>query len=156
MLALFDLVVILNVQLNSFWVCEKSDGVRVLVLILATTEAQEVYLVRMLFVLNDMLLTLECRNRSTGKTNSTRIGASLFLNPIMSMKSFTILCWTQNWSLMWTENLERYAGCHAAPVRSNVRRGIQHILRLHAFDLLVFCGQNLMRAKPLTSRYGVS
>ena len=56
MLALFDLVVVLNVRLNSFWVCEKSDGVRVLVLILATSEAQEVYLVRMLFVLHIMLL----------------------------------------------------------------------------------------------------
>lgn len=30
---------------SSFWVCEKSDGVRVLVLILATETGQEVYLV---------------------------------------------------------------------------------------------------------------
>lgn len=30
----------------SFWVCEKSDGVRVLVLIVATPEGQEVFLVR--------------------------------------------------------------------------------------------------------------
>lgn len=31
---------------GSFWVCEKSDGVRVLVLIVATGFGQEVYLVR--------------------------------------------------------------------------------------------------------------
>lgn len=30
---------------SSFWVCEKSDGVRVLVLIVASKEGQEVFLV---------------------------------------------------------------------------------------------------------------
>ena len=36
-------------QNDSFWVCEKSDGVRVLVMIVCLPEgAQEVYLVRVL------------------------------------------------------------------------------------------------------------
>lgn len=35
-----------NFATDSFWVCEKSDGVRVLVLIVATGFGQEVYLVR--------------------------------------------------------------------------------------------------------------
>lgn len=144
----------MNSVLSSYWVCEKSDGIRVLVLIYQQGKSQDVFLVKH--------FVSRCYYRERAKFSADQ--STQPLSPcgwILLSSLWGSFKATSTFSVGWgTSTWYRHEGwtCKLCEKMSDFSwRGQkpQQILRLLIFDCLVIDEENVME-KSLLKRTGVS
>lgn len=116
-----------------FWVCEKTDGVRVLLFVVFNQQSgsQEVYLVRL------------CVGRQSADVQIDR------KQRYFAIEDLHFTHWERPDDPLTDTLLDGELVIDIDP------RSGQHILRYYAFDCLVINGENIMK-KPLVKRFAVS
>lgn len=138
---------------RSYWVCEKSDGVRVLLIVLTNLDTSEqiVFIVRLWCFLNPFC-SYCCRSTGTIYTEKSLVSSfhimstqnDLFGAPWLMRNSFLTSTLVQS----------RYVVFFNSGIRARNRHCEQETLRLLCFDCLVVDNQNVM-SKTLDKRYWV-